>query len=286
MFTFDVNPVSNSSMISFFVPAGAVTDAIGNENLVSDTFTAYLIRRTKVGQTDQFLSSLGYDDNLNQASAEMQSGAFIESGVNVVAATTSGFKFSGNIGAFGVNKHDSLIISGNAAYNGTYEILSVTYSSQNNETVIVVDDTLVANPALSGTTASFKIDDSKSLERDLNHIRSQLKILSNLDGSWYDTPVNKPVYVYRTSTTVAKEAGVAIDVGFNFDAGDPFDLSVYLNGQLLTPSIVSGGAILTQNDYQECDSQGNLVNPGQIGRTIKINFALYLGDILQMIWNK
>lgn len=286
VFTFDVNPVSNSSMISFFVPAGAVTDAIGNENLVSDTFTAYLIRRTKVGQTDQFLSSLGYDDNLNQASAEMQSGAFIESGVNVVAATTSGFKFSGNIGAFGVNKHDSLIISGNAAYNGTYEILSVTYSSQNNETVIVVDDTLVANPALSGTTASFKIDDSKSLERDLNHIRSQLKILSNLDGSWYDTPVNKPVYVYRTSTTATKEAGVAIDVGFNFDAGDPFDLSVYLNGQLLTPSIVSGGAILTQNDYQECDSQGNLVNPGQIGRTIKINFALYLGDILQMIWNK
>ena len=132
---------------------------------------------------------------------------------------------------------------------------------------------------------------NKVLETDLNHIRTQLRLLNNPSTgttNWYDPPEGQPVDMFNSqieSGTIT--AGTAIDVGGDFTAGSPYDLSVYLNGTLLLPSLIGAGPVITtQNDYQEVDSSGTLVLVGQTGRKIKINFNLIAGDILQFVWNR
>lgn len=136
-------------------------------------------------------------------------------------------------------------------------------------------------------------DPNQILENDLNHIRSQLRLLNNPSSptgtaNWYDQPVAEPIDMFNTQIEVGTiSAGIAIDVGGNYAAGAPYDLSVYLNGNLLLPStIIAGPSVSDSNDYQEVDASGALVMTGQVGRKIKTNFDIIPGDILQFIWNK
>jgi hypothetical protein len=83
----------------------------------------------------------------------------------------------------------------------------------------------------------------------------------------------------------ATPQGSYIEVGAAFNAGAPYDLNVYLNGNLLLPSLITGGAITTQNDYQECDSSNNYVESG-VGEKIQINLDIMAGDVIQFVWGK
>jgi hypothetical protein len=134
---------------------------------------------------------------------------------------------------------------------------------------------------------------NKTLESDLNFIRSQLRLLNDVNSptgsdKGYDVPSDLSVNMYSSqieSGTIS--VGTAIDVGGNYITGTPYDLSVYLNGNLLVPSVIGAGpTIVETNDYQEVDVNGNLVEVGEVGRKIKVNYELTAGDIVQFIWDK
>ena len=127
-----------------------------------------------------------------------------------------------------------------------------------------------------------------NIEDDLNYIRTQLRILNDPNNggttNWHDEPVGLPVDAFFNQTSAAVTALTAINVGGNFDAGEPYDLNVYLNGDLLVPSLITGSTITTERDYQEVDEEGTNVSTGNTGRQVKINFDIVSGDILQFVW--
>ena len=124
----------------------------------------------------------------------------------------------------------------------------------------------------------------QTVEDDLNYIRTQLRLLG--EGSkWYDAPANQALDMSSSSTGSPVAAQEPIDVGANYDAGEPHELSVYLNGELLAPSTVSSSVITVERDYQEVDENGDLVESGEVGRKIRVNFPLISGDILRFIWS-
>ena len=124
-----------------------------------------------------------------------------------------------------------------------------------------------------------------NVEDDLNHIRTQLKLL-NQTTNWYDPPLALPVDTFMSQTGSPILASTPIDVGGIFDAGSPYDLNVFLNGALLEPSTISSGIITAPYDYQELDASDNLVESGETGRKISVNFNLVSGDVMQFVWNK
>jgi hypothetical protein len=141
----------------------------------------------------------------------------------------------------------------------------------------VYDDTL--NQALAE-------DAGRVLESDLNHIRTQLKLL-NQTPNWYDPPTGQPIDMFNAQIESGPIlAGTALDAGGEYDAGSPYDLSVFLNGVILLPSTISGYVVTTSHDYQEVRANGTLAQSGDLGRKIKLNFDLVSGDIIQFIWNK
>jgi hypothetical protein len=239
--------------------------------------------RTRLRQLEQIENSGSYNDQLNQAFAEGFSGDTIGTPLASVSSfTTSTIVVSGDYVSVGVNSDDEIVIASSTSNNGTYEIASLSYSA--GFTTVTVSSSLTAEPGGSAT-ATFKIDANKNLQRDLDHIRTQLRLL-NQKPNWYDPPAAQPVSLYGYSTSSAIPAGTAIDVGGDYDAGAPYDLSVFLNGQILQPSEIVSNAIVTQYDYQEVDAAGNLVEAGDVGRKIKINFNIVSGDLLQFMWNK
>lgn len=127
-----------------------------------------------------------------------------------------------------------------------------------------------------------------NLEEDLNYIRTQLRILNDPTNggttNWHDNPVGLPLDMFSSVTSVAISAGTAVDVGGNFDAGAPFDLTVYLNGVALAPSVITGSTVTTEYDYQETDADGTNVSTGSTGRKVKFNFDIVSGDILRFVW--
>ena len=129
-----------------------------------------------------------------------------------------------------------------------------------------------------------------NIEEDLNFIRTQLRILNDPTNggttNWYDEPVGTALNAYFNATSTPSLSGDAIDVGGNYDAGEPYELNVYLNGQLLMPSLITGTTITTQRDYQEIDEDGNNVSTGSTGRKIRPNIDIVSGDVLQFTWTR
>jgi hypothetical protein len=140
---------------------------------------------------------------------------------------------------------------------------------------------------------SLAENSNETLESDLNFIRSQLRLLNDVNNptgsdNWYDPPSDLAINMFNSQVGSATTlTNTAIDVGGNYITGTPYDLSVYLNGNLLIPSVIGvGPTIIDLNDYQEVDASGNLVEVGEVGRKIKLNFELIPGDILQFVWDK
>jgi len=247
--------------------------------------------RTRLSQVEQVINSELYDDNLNQgtgtgAATEGQPSDSIGSNNAIVSTTTTTIVVGQNLIALGLNKEDQVTVTGSASNNGTYIITNLSYSSPNTTITVnpvTIDGSVTLSAGGASGNAQAKIDYTKSLQRDMNHIRTQLRKL-NQQPNWYDDPAELPVYMFATSTSVAIAAGTAIDVGANYNAGTPFDLNVYLNGELLLPSVITGNAITTQYDYQELDQAEALVEVGDVGRKIAINFDLVSGDVLQFVW--
>lgn len=140
-----------------------------------------------------------------------------------------------------------------------------------------------------GYTMGPVAETAANLEEDLNYIRTQLRILNDPSSggttNWHDEPVGLSVDMHSSQVETAVAAGTSIDVGGVFDVGDPYDLSVYLNGVLLAPSTVTGSTVITARDYREVDGDGNPVSSGT-ARHIKLNFDIVTGDIMQFVWTK
>lgn len=244
--------------------------------------------RTRLRQLEQIRNSLSYDDNLNMGSAaELQPGEIIgQAGVAVKAANggSKTISINGNFVVLGANKDDQLVVELANDTTASYKIVSLSYDAENDETDIVVEETLAGS--FSDAYATVRIDNNKNLRRDLDFIRTQLRIL-NQKTNWYDTPLAaaSPQYYLYTGQTVNADGYVALDS--NFDAGQPYSLEVYLNGTLLLPSLVStsSNTITTQNDYTEW-SNSQPVGTGQLGTRIQIHFPLTINDILQFRWSK
>lgn len=244
--------------------------------------------RTRLRQLEQIRNSLSYDDNLNMGSAaELQPGEIIGEERVAVLAANGGSKtisIAGNFVVLGANKGDQLVIELSNDTTVTYKITSLSYDAENDETDIVVEETLAAS--FEEAFATIRVDNNKNLRRDLDFIRTQLRIL-NQKTNWYDTPLGAAVAQYHlvTGETVAAEDHVALSS--NFDAGEPYSLEVYLNGTLLLPSLVSVAShqIVIQNDYTEW-SNSQPVGTGEAGSRIQIHFPLTTNDILQFRWTK
>jgi hypothetical protein len=235
--------------------------------------------RTRLKQLEQVRNSNQYDDQLNQSSAEAQSDALIGSSYSIDVVTSSTITVEQNLISLGLNKQDYIVISGSDNNDGTYIITDITYSSPN--TIITLDGTLIVGGNLG--SVQCKADPAKSLDRDLNHVRTQVKKLVKRDH-WYQSPID-PVSVYCSKITPAVSAQTPIDVGGIFDAGTPYDLNVFLNGALLLPSEISGNTVVVERDYQELDSSNSPIETGA-GRKIAINFDISPGDIIQIVWTK
>lgn len=248
--------------------------------------------RTRLRQVEQIKNTSIYDDGLNQgdfsgSATEGQPSVSIGANNAIVSTSTSTIVVAQNLVELGLNADDHVMISSSASNNDTYIITSLSYSSPN--TTIAVNGTGLGGTTLSAGGASGnaqgKVDPNKSVQRDLNHIRTQLRKL-NQKPNWHDDPANVPVSAYSSATNSPLPAYSSIDVGANYEAGSPYELNVYLNGVLLNPSIISSNTIITQYDYQELDNNDELVEQGDIGRKIQINFNLLSGDLFQFVWNK
>jgi hypothetical protein len=248
--------------------------------------------RTRLRQVEQIENSFVYDDNLNQGdssatSTEGQPGDNVGSNNAILSTTTTTIVVAQNLISLGVNVDDVVTVSGSTSNDGTYRITAISFST--NTTMTVQTTSLDGSVNLSASTndgnAQAKVNPSKSLERDLNHIRTQLKKLNGTDD-WFDNPLNQGVDAFSTATGVAVAAGTPIDVGANYDAGPPYDLSVHLNGDLLAPSTIVSNSIVTQRDYQEVDEDDVLVEEGEIGRKIILNFDILSGDVFHFVWSR
>lgn len=245
--------------------------------------------RTRLRQLEQVSSSIVYEDNLNMgANAEGQPGANIEASIVVDSFTApSTIRLAGNRLPSGLNASDQVAISGasNEANNRTFTISTLSYNSSLDHTVIVVSAVSLATEATTSALATTITDPKKNLRRDLDHIRTQLRIL-NQKPNWYDAPQADATYKYELKTGSAIPTGTDIILASNFDAGEPYTLKVYLNGQLLLPSTVSAGhAVTASYDYVERDSS-QLAAALELGDRIRINFDLVAEDLLQFKWSK
>lgn len=246
--------------------------------------------RTKLRQVEQILSSEVYDDQLNQttgtgSATEGKAGATIGANNPIVSTTANTIVVGEDLISLGLNTDDTIVLSGTAC-DGTYQITGLVFGSPN--TTVTVNPVSVEGVTLlvgQSGNAQATIDSTKSVERDLNHIRTQIRKIAQT-SNWYDPPETHGVNAFFSSTSTAISSGNSIDVGGNFDAGSPYDLSVFLNGELLMPSTISGGSVTTEYDYQELDDNDDLVGSGEVGGKIAINFDIVSGDVLQFVWNK
>jgi hypothetical protein len=249
--------------------------------------------RTRLRQSEQLESSFTYDDTLNQGDSsgvttEGQPSALVGANNAVVSTTSSTIVVGQNLVILGVNSDDEVTIAGSTSNDGTYIITSLSYSSPNTTLTvnpITLDGSTTLSAGGASGTAQVQVDSTKNLERDLNHIRTQLKKL-NKKPNWFDDPADLPVDMFSYSTSIAIASGTPTDVGGDYDAGTPYDLSVYLNGDLLLPSEILGNTIVTQNDYQELKSDDSLAESGDIGRKVEFNFNIVSGDIIRFDWSR
>lgn len=252
--------------------------------------------RTRLRQLDTIKSSITYVDTLNSgdfagASAEGLPGDVIgtaDAYVASVNAGTNSIVVDGNFDAYGANLNDRISLTGGTNDGVIAIINSSSYIANINQTTFVVTTTSTSPILITdnspSTSATITVDPVKNVERDLNFIRTQLRKL-NQKPHWYSDPAGQPVDMYSSAVTASVTAGTPIDVGGNYNAGIPYDLKVYLNGSLLFPSDIESDTIVAQHDYQELDNSNNLVDVGQVGRKIELNFNLFPGDILQFIWS-
>lgn len=245
--------------------------------------------RTRLRQLEQVSSSIVYEDNLNMgANAEGQPGANIETSLVADSFTApSTIKLEENRTVSGLNADDQIMISGatNGANNGTFTISTLSYDAGNDLTVIIVSAVSLVTEAVTSALATTITDPKKNLRRDLDHIRTQLRIL-NQKPNWYDVPQADATYKYELKTGSAIPAGTDIVLASNFDAGEPYTLKVYLNGQLLLPSTVSAGHVVTASyDYVERDSSQPATTL-ELGDRVRMNFDLVAVDLLQFKWSK
>ena len=243
--------------------------------------------RTRLGQIEQIQSSYSYDDKLNMGpAAEGQP----DDTIGVATATIVNFStahtviVSGDYVSAGANINDEVVISGSTGNDGTFEISGLSYNSTLDQTDFTVVETLIIE-AGSGT-ATIKVDPVKNLSRDLDFIRTQLRKL-NQTAHWYTNPLLAPINEYDLITGVTVSTGVDIVIGggLTFDAGEPYTLKVFFNGQLLLPSEVSGGIVVLSGDYEEHDATG-LVEAGETGDRIRFNFDVENTDLIQLKWTK
>lgn len=259
--------------------------------------------RTRLRQVEQIGNSLAYDDYLNMGpAADAQAGDTIATGTISAFVVTSGANFPntvysiivrGNYIGYGINSNDQVVVSNSASNNGTYTIISATYFSATEQfkfdhTKLIVEETLVQDLDVSAT-ATIKADSNKNLRRDLDFIRTQLRKL-NRTANWYDEPladtVANAVLKYKVVTDQTIVAGTNIDLAENFKAGAPYIMCVYVNGQLLVPSIVDAeNEISTQNDYTEYKTDGTTpATTGDSARYVKIHFNIVPSDVVQFKW--
>ena len=245
--------------------------------------------RTRLSQLEQIEGTITYNDQLAQPLAEAQPGFQIGETTQVVMFTSNSVYVSGNYFEAGANPGDSITITGGSRNLGTFEITAITHNANLDTTQITVSS-LLQEGSGSGN-ATLTINPNKTLEADMNHIRTQLRKLNDVKNRsaphWYSEPSGSAVLVHATQFEQGTiPAGNSVDTGASFAAGNPFDLSVHLNGTLLKPSVISNGSIADQADYQEVDAFDQLVSVGQVGRKIQLNFDLVSGDILQFFWSK
>lgn len=239
--------------------------------------------RTRLRQLEQIRNSLAYDDNLNMAAAEGQADSTIGTPAAVIVSfTTSTIVVEGDYINAGANKDDSITVASASINNGTYKITNLSYNSGLDETTVTVSSTLTAG-AGSGN-ATLKIDLNKNLRRDLDHIRTQLRLLGQTTN-WYDPPMASDSVNYQLVTGSAIAAGTDIVLTSDFDAGEPYTLKVYVNGVLMMPSTVVSNAVSTAYDYEERDSS-QPVGTSEVGTRVRFNFSLVASDIVQFKWTK
>lgn len=238
--------------------------------------------RTKLRQLEQIKSSFTYDDQLNMGpGAEAQPSATIGSSQAIVSTTANTIVVAADLAAEGVNADDKAVISGSASNDGEYTITAISYSAPN--TTLTVEET-IASPGGADGNVQVQADDTKNLSRDLDFIRTQLRKL-NGTANWYDEPLADDTVNYELVTGSAVSAGTDVVLGSDFDAGEPYTLKVFLNGQLLLPSSVSSNVVVSENDYIERNAS-QPVGLGEIGNRVSFAFDLEATDIVQFKWSK
>lgn len=266
--------------------------------------------RTRLRQVEQIGNSLAYDDNLN-----MGPGAEAQAGDTIASATVAAFVVSssdnpsnglannvytivvrGNVALYGINANDQIVITGSSSNNGTYTVVSAIYESASvnsfnfDHTKIIVQEQLIQDLQVSAY-AILKVDPNKNLRRDLDFIRTQLRKL-NRTTNWYDDPlideIANATLQYKSISDENIQAGTSIDLIQTFRAGAPYLLAVYVNGQLLMPSVVDAdNEIVITNDYTEYKADGTTpATTGETGRFIKVHFNILNSDIIQFKWVK
>lgn len=240
--------------------------------------------RTRLRQLEQIRNSLSYNDNLNMSSAENQPGNSIGStSGTLVSFTTSTIVVPGNyVTANGANSSDRIAVSGSTSNDGTYDITNISYDGGLNQTTVTVSATLVSE--VGAGTASFTTDPNKNLRRDLDHIRTQLRLL-NRTANWYDPPTEHDAAHYELKTGTAYSAGTDIVLASQFDAGQPYTLKVFVNGLLMLASTVVANAVTVSYDYVERNAT-QPVGMTELGDRIRLNFDIVASDLLQFKWTK
>jgi hypothetical protein len=246
--------------------------------------------RTRLKQLEQVRSSLIYDDNMNMgAAAESQPAANVGTTATITSITAPDtIIVSGNLVQLGINNSDKVTLTGGNNDGIVATVSAASYNGTNDETTIVVvsPSSSLTTDAVPTTTLQATVDPYKNLSTDLNYIRTQLRKL-NKRTNWYDNPLEDPVTDYQliTGTAYSVNQDIILPGSKTFDAGEPYTLKVYLNGQLMLPSTVSGGVVTSQCDYVEKDSSGP-VEVNEVGDRIAFAFAIYANDLIQLRWTK
>ena len=189
--------------------------------------------RTRLRQVEQINNTSLYSDILHQGTntgtaTEGQPLDTIATGIVCNISGTTVTINSNDLTSLGVNVEDIIEV-------GSEQIDISNISVVSGNTTI----TLVSAPsAQSSQTITIKVNPVKSLDRDLNHVRTQLKKLNHANH-WWNNPTMNGVSMFSSQTRTAIFAGELIDVGGIYNAGDPFDLNIYLNGELIQASIRS-----------------------------------------------
>jgi hypothetical protein len=219
--------------------------------------------------------------------AEGQPGETLETGLDAYSfVSPSTVKVKGDRTLSGLNTNDQIVVTG-GLNGGTFNISALSYDGLTDITTItVMESTIISDAYDSVSVVSTQIDPNKNLRRDLDHIRTQIRLL-NRKPNWYDPPQADDVVKYQLKTGTAYAAGedIILSGGEVFDAGQPYTLKVYLNGQLLLPSTISGTTLITSYDYSERNASG-YVGIGAEGDRIRFNFEILSTDVIQFKWTK